>query len=128
MKKAWQEYGHLNDGLYDFKNFPLQYIGEEWLNRIPALQKFVSLRAGDGCAQVSKVSDGLVRDVIMTDGKREVVALDGLFTNTFCEHMLQELDHLQKSGIPQRRPNGMNRYEQLNYTKKSKCVLTILLY
>lgn len=33
-----------------------------------------------------------------------------LFTDEFCDLMLAELDHLEGSGIPLRRPNGMNRY------------------
>lgn len=33
-----------------------------------------------------------------------------LFTDEFCDLLLAELDHLEASGIPLRRPNGMNRY------------------
>ena len=33
-----------------------------------------------------------------------------LFTPLFLQHMSEELRHLQDSGIPTRRPNGMNRY------------------
>ena len=34
----------------------------------------------------------------------------GLFTKDFCDLLLEELDYLNNSGIPMRRPNGMNRY------------------
>lgn len=33
-----------------------------------------------------------------------------MFTDEFCNLLLEELDHLEASGIPLRRPNGMNRY------------------
>lgn len=33
-----------------------------------------------------------------------------LFTKAFCEALLEELEHLEGSGIPLRRPNGMNRH------------------
>lgn len=33
-----------------------------------------------------------------------------LFTHEFCDTLLAELDHLEASGIPLRRPNGMNRF------------------
>jgi len=33
-----------------------------------------------------------------------------LFTDAFCNAMLSELNHHETSGIPLRRPNGMNRY------------------
>eukprot|EP00959_Pyramimonas_sp_CCMP1952_P287985 6022304-Pyramimonas_sp.AAC.1 len=32
------------------------------------------------------------------------------FTEEFCDALLAEIDHLEASGIPLRRPNGMNRY------------------
>eukprot|EP00277_Geminigera_cryophila_P011953 CAMPEP_0179450516 /NCGR_PEP_ID=MMETSP0799-20121207/34483_1 /TAXON_ID=46947 /ORGANISM="Geminigera cryophila, Strain CCMP2564" /LENGTH=321 /DNA_ID=CAMNT_0021244679 /DNA_START=162 /DNA_END=1124 /DNA_ORIENTATION=+ len=33
-----------------------------------------------------------------------------LFSSTFCAHLLEEIAHLRTSGVPLRRPNGMNRY------------------
>merc|ERR1712187_248098 len=33
-----------------------------------------------------------------------------LFTQRFLDDLLIELEHIQSSGIPRRRPNGMNRY------------------
>ena len=33
-----------------------------------------------------------------------------LFTPAFCTLLLEELEHHEASGIPLRRPNGMNRY------------------
>jgi hypothetical protein len=42
-------------------------------------------------------------------------AVDGVFalpllSSDFCTHLLEEFTHLRNSGIPLRRPNGMNRY------------------
>jgi hypothetical protein len=42
-------------------------------------------------------------------------AVEGVFalpllSRSFCAHLLEELAHLRNSGIPLRRPNGMNRY------------------
>jgi len=39
-----------------------------------------------------------------------VFASDRLFTPRFSQDMLLELAHIEGSGIPKRRPNGMNRY------------------
>ncbi|CAE7462716.1 ICU11 [Symbiodinium natans] len=33
-----------------------------------------------------------------------------IFASDWCDRLLAELDHLEASGIPLRRPNGMNRY------------------
>ena len=49
-----------------------------------------------------------------TRGLQEVVpgvfATDFLFTERFRSEFLDELDSINASGIPTRRPNGMNRY------------------
>ena len=39
-----------------------------------------------------------------------VFATDSLFTDRFRSEFLDELDSINASGIPTRRPNGMNRY------------------
>jgi len=39
-----------------------------------------------------------------------VFASNQLFTQAFQEALLDELEHIEGSGIPRRRPNGMNRY------------------
>jgi hypothetical protein len=44
------------------------------------------------------------------DSAAEGVFRVPLFTPLFCEHLLEELEHWEASGIPLRRPNGMNRY------------------
>ena len=39
-----------------------------------------------------------------------VFATDSLFSDRFRSEFLDELDSINASGIPTRRPNGMNRY------------------
>eukprot|EP00929_Paragymnodinium_shiwhaense_P002997 TRINITY_DN103363_c0_g1_i1.p1 TRINITY_DN103363_c0_g1~~TRINITY_DN103363_c0_g1_i1.p1 ORF type:complete len:282 (-),score=53.14 TRINITY_DN103363_c0_g1_i1:422-1267(-) len=39
----------------------------------------------------------------------KVFSID-LFTEAFCDALVEELEHIEASGIPVRRPNGMNRY------------------
>jgi len=98
LEQAWEQYGNLHPLLYSLNKhtFFSTYIWEEWVKRIPSLQ-------GRG-ADVEGLKQ-LRYEVI--DG---VWVLNGLFTKTFCHQMLEELDYLSRSNIPQRRPNGMNRY------------------
>eukprot|EP00746_Dinoflagellata_sp_MGD_P079514 gnl/MRDRNA2_/MRDRNA2_31801_c0_seq1.p1 gnl/MRDRNA2_/MRDRNA2_31801_c0~~gnl/MRDRNA2_/MRDRNA2_31801_c0_seq1.p1 ORF type:complete len:301 (+),score=58.09 gnl/MRDRNA2_/MRDRNA2_31801_c0_seq1:84-986(+) len=46
---------------------------------------------------------------VASDGMHGVFSFP-LFTEEFCDLLLDELDHLEQSGIPMRRPNGMNRF------------------
>jgi hypothetical protein len=51
----------------------------------------------------------ILREVCKDRMGLAVYQLD-LFTEDFCNVLLSELDHLEASGIPLRRPNGMNRF------------------
>jgi len=51
----------------------------------------------------------ILQEVCRDSAGHAVYTFD-LFTPEFCDALLHEMDHLEESGIPLRRPNGMNRY------------------
>lgn len=51
----------------------------------------------------------VLEEVCCDSAGHKVFAFD-LFEEAFCDRLLAELDHIECSGIPLRRPNGMNRY------------------
>lgn len=62
-----------------------------------------------------------VAEVVGRDDAGFAVYRVDLFTDEFCDLLLAELDALEASGIPLRRPNGMNRFgailSQLGFQK-----------
>lgn len=50
-----------------------------------------------------------LRQLVQPTAVEGVFALP-LLARPFCAHLLEEIAHLRDSGIPLRRPNGMNRY------------------
>ena len=46
---------------------------------------------------------------LVTENSPGIFSFD-LFSLSFCDTLLQELDHYEASGLPQRRPNTMNNY------------------
>ncbi|CAE7946726.1 ICU11, partial [Symbiodinium sp. KB8] len=51
----------------------------------------------------------LSRGLLKEHGKDEVFSFP-LFTDSFCDTLLQEVFHFYESGLPARRPNSMNNY------------------
>jgi len=96
LTDAWRELGPKHPDLYTFgPAFQWRYIHHD-------LRKAATLaRAGKGEGAVR----GLFEEVIPG-----VFASNQLFTKAFQEELLDELEHVEGSGIPRRRPNGMNRY------------------
>ena len=68
----------------------------------------------------------VVKDVFYI-GKGDETAY-GLFTMEFSKLLLEELEHVSNSGIPMRRPNGMNRYGAIlgNYCLHPKTIIRYL--
>lgn len=87
----------MHPGLYRFdRNFEDRYINKQL--QVAA----ATARQGKGEASAR----ALFREELSPD----VWATRQLFTDAFVQDMLEELEHVRRSGIPQRRPNGMNRY------------------
>lgn len=96
LTRAWQELGPRHPGLYSFgPSFEDRYVGHE-LRSAAATAR----RTGDE-QSVLQLFDEVVPGVF---------ASDRLFTQDFLDDLLEELEHIESSGIPRRRPNGMNRY------------------
>lgn len=95
LKKAWQERIPLHPELYSYSPaFEDAYVH-------PALRNAVAkARTGD-----EKFASELFQEIVPG-----VFATDHLFTEKFREDFLRELESINASGIPTRRPNGMNRY------------------
>lgn len=99
IERAWIEYGHLHEELFDLTT----------PDRFEKLYVHPSLREAARAAR-DKASEGDVLDLFERDVAPGVHASSRIFTDTFRTHLVEELDHRFASGIPIRRPNGMNRY------------------
>ena len=55
------------------------------------------------------VDEAPLRSLLKPTGVAGVWRLQ-LFTPRFCAELREELDHAAASGVPIRRPNGMNRF------------------
>lgn len=95
LNRAWRELGPRNADLYTYGSaFAHKYIAREMRN---AVEK---ARVGDELP-VFKLFDEMVPGVFATTH---------LFSDQFQKDLLDEIEHIQGSGVPRRRPNGMNRY------------------
>ena len=93
---AWIEYGHKHATLYEYDDaFRQLYISSE-------------LRAGVQHARAPGHDESSLRALFEEAGP-DVIGSNHVFTSLFCTHMREELEHKRASGIPIRRPNGMNR-------------------
>lgn len=96
LSRAWQELGPRNEDLYVYgPAFEQRYMHSS------ARSASTEARAGQG----EEAAKALFAEVVPG-----VFASDRLFTQEFLADVLSELEHIEASGIPQRRPNGMNRY------------------
>lgn len=83
LQRAWAEFGRGDESVY--------HLGSSSLHPAIAAGDPAALRA-----EAHEVIPG--------------VLTFPLLSQSFCEALLRELDRLQASGIPMRRPNGMNRH------------------
>eukprot|EP01063_Lacrimia_lanifica_P024222 TRINITY_DN3216_c2_g1_i1.p1 TRINITY_DN3216_c2_g1~~TRINITY_DN3216_c2_g1_i1.p1 ORF type:complete len:298 (+),score=59.41 TRINITY_DN3216_c2_g1_i1:50-943(+) len=90
LSAAWQEYGRKHADLYTAEGVE-RYVRPE-VRGVWA--------APSESALLSVLEETEVKDVFAFE----------LFERVFCERLIEELEHLAASGIPIRRPNGMNRY------------------
>jgi len=107
FEEAWKEWGPLCESVY--KLAPQISCMDE-RNRAIAeaswLQPTVKAALLDGSSTALR---SVLHEVCQDSAGHSVYQMD-LLTSEFCEALLKELDHLEASGIPMRRPNGMNRY------------------
>ncbi|CAE8596174.1 unnamed protein product [Polarella glacialis] len=96
LTRAWQELGPRHGDLYKYGHtFEKRYLSK-------ALRR-AARDAREGGNETS--ARDLFKEVVPG-----VFASEELFTQEFLNDLLEELEHVQGSGIPMRRPNGMNRY------------------
>ena len=101
LEEARQEYGPLHPELYDLRQYSGHFIN-------PVLT--AAVEACERAARVGKpVPEEAVRALLQPAGAPGVWRLP-MFTERFCSLLLEELAHYEQSGIPLRRPNGMNRF------------------
>ena len=111
--KAWSELPRLHSELYNYDEaFKDNFINEKLRT---AVQKLNDRAQGstnkffDESLARNLVSEShVVKDVFLVGKNGETNY--GLFNKEFSQLLLEELEHLSNSGIPMRRPNGMNRY------------------
>lgn len=96
LTKAWEELGPRHSALYSFgPAFEKRYVHHE-LRKAAAMAR-------------AKENEVAIKDLFQ-EVIPGVFASDRLFTKHFLGDLLGELEHIEGSGIPRRRPNGMNRY------------------
>jgi len=95
LTRAWRELGPRSPALYTYDTYyEERYVGS-------ALREAAAkARNGDEAA-----AHGLFDEILPG-----VYASTQLFTQQFMDDLLGELEHIEHSGIPRRRPNGMNRH------------------
>jgi len=97
FEQARQQFGCLHSSVYHYR---LHDNVAGWL------KPEVAQALADG-------SPGALQSVLQEaccDSAGHKVYYVHLFTDEFCDLLLDELDHIEASGIPLRRPNGMNRF------------------
>ena len=109
--EAWSEFPRLHPELYEYNDvFQDTFINPKLRTAIQKLKTSISShhKSVDESTIWKLITESNVSDVYFV-GKSDETDF-GLFTKEFCRLLLEELDHLSNSGIPMRRPNGMNRY------------------
>ena len=112
--QAWSELPHLHPELYTYdKAFQDKFINPKLKNAVAHMRALAASSANFGAIDESVIHELLKESKVVKDvfhiGQGDENSF-GLFTKEFCQRMLEELEHLSNSGIPMRRPNGMNRY------------------
>ena len=97
---ARAEWGVLHPELFDLEASAESFIDPRLLKAGSALER---------AAAVGGVVDESELRSLFTPAAKGVWRFP-LFTPLFCEKMLAELRHAEASGVPLRRPNGMNRF------------------
>ena len=109
---AWSQVTRLHPELYVYNDiFQDKFINSDLRRAVQKLKEAANVPGKFVNELYLKTliseSEG-VKDVFYV-GKSEAARF-GLFTKEFSDLFLKELDYLSNTGIPMRRPNGMNRY------------------
>lgn len=103
FEKARRELGELNPGIYHLAS-------SDEGDGIAACARWLQVDILRALVDRSAEALRSVLEEVVCDGAGFCVYRLNLFKQDFCDMLLAELDHLETSGIPLRRPNGMNRY------------------
>ena len=111
--EAWSELPRLHPEIYYYnEDFKEKFINKELRQTVKKLKDYARTSKkkffDESSAKNLVTESEVVKDVFLI-GKDDETNY-GLFTKEFSELLLEELEHLSNSGIPMRRPNGMNRY------------------
>ena len=101
LQQARREFGPLHPALYEFEAHVDEFLHPDLLEAIEGLER--------AAAAGSPIDERALRALLHPSGAPNVWRLP-CFTAKFCEMLLEELRHYEASGVPLRRPNGMNRY------------------
>ena len=112
LTRAWSQVTRLHPELYVYNDiFQEKFINSDLRHAVQKLKEAANF-SGKFVNELyikTLISEAEgVKDVFYV-GKSEAPRF-GLFTKEFSDLFLKELDYLSNSGIPMRRPNGMNRY------------------
>ena len=106
FEAARLEYGPLHPSLYDFERHVDDFVQPQILSAVTECERAA---AAGGGADVADAAEDALRSLLKPAGAPNVWRLP-LLTPRFCDMLLEELRHYEASGIPLRRPNGMNRF------------------
>ena len=111
--EAWRQLPRLHTELYIYNDsFKEKFINKNLLKAVKKLNKLAQDSKNkifdESLAKNLVTESDVVKDVFII-GKDNATNY-GLFTEKFSKLLLEELEYLSSSGIPMRRPNGMNRY------------------
>jgi len=117
LEEARLEWGKRDDEMYLFANTMVQVprpglFGGSVSSSVPSVASAKCLQPEVKAALINGSAAALhsvLHEVCRDSAGHAVYAID-LFTDEFCDRILAELDHIEASGIPLRRPNGMNRF------------------
>ena len=109
LRHAWLEYDRAHPGLFTFNaSFEERYIHPQMRAAVQSLRR----AAATGSSTTEQLERTLLRESggLFEELAPGVWGTRRLFSVAFGTDMDEELRHQAASGIPMRRPNGMNRY------------------
>ena len=103
FKAARVQWGRKHHKLYAFRKHMETFVDKELLAAVFELEENASHDSS------STVDEGRIARLIKPTASPNVHRIR-LLTPEFCSALLEELEHAEQSGVPLRRPNGMNRF------------------
>mmetsp|Transcript_67527 Transcript_67527/g.152815 ORF Transcript_67527/g.152815 Transcript_67527/m.152815 type:complete len:355 (-) Transcript_67527:272-1336(-) len=108
FRDALREWGPKHEELYKFDaTFEDLFIDERL--RVAARNAYTSASTLEPQPENLAAAEAAVRALAVPTAAPGVWRVP-FFSPRFCAALLEELDHAERSGVPLRRPNGMNRY------------------